>query len=49
MEYVDENTIIKRPEPKLNRPDDANLLHKGIIYDVCQWEQKLFDGSTTTA
>ncbi len=29
-------------------PDNAKKVHKGIIYDVYQWEQKLFDGKTKT-
>lgn len=29
-------------------PKDAKLVFKGLIFDVYQWEQKLFDGSVTT-
>lgn len=29
-------------------PDDARLVHDGVIFKVYQWEQKLFDGSTAT-
>ncbi len=26
-------------------PDNAKLVHKGIIFDTYQWEQEMFDGS----
>jgi 8-oxo-dGTP pyrophosphatase MutT (NUDIX family) len=29
-------------------PENAKLVFKGIIFEVWQWEQKLFDGSTAT-
>jgi ADP-ribose pyrophosphatase len=29
-------------------PADAKLVHKGIIFDVYQWQQKMFDGSYET-
>lgn len=29
-------------------PKNAKLVHKGIIFDVYQWEQELFDGSFAT-
>lgn len=29
-------------------PKEAKLVFKGVIFDVYQWEQKMFDGSTTT-
>ena len=29
-------------------PEHAKLVHKGVVFDVFQWEQELFDGSTTT-
>lgn len=29
-------------------PQDAKLVFKGIIFDVYQWEQKMFDGSFET-
>jgi ADP-ribose pyrophosphatase len=48
MEYVDENSVIKRPEPRQKMPDDAKLVHDGIVYKAYRWEQELFDGSTTT-
>ncbi len=29
-------------------PEHASIAFKGIIYDVLQWEQELFDGTTAT-
>ena len=29
-------------------PDNATCVFEGVIFDVYQWEQKLYDGSTTT-
>lgn len=29
-------------------PPQAKLVFKGVIFDVYQWEQKMFDGTTTT-
>jgi ADP-ribose pyrophosphatase len=29
-------------------PSNAKLVFEGVIYDVYQWEQKLYDGRTTT-
>ena len=29
-------------------PADATKVFKGVIFDVYQWQQKMFDGSTTT-
>jgi len=28
-----------------NLPENAKLVHKGIIFDTYQWEQEMFDGS----
>ena len=39
---------IKRPHPKQPIPSHAKKVFSGIIFDVYQWEQKLFDGTTTT-
>jgi len=39
---------IKRPEPKTKIPVNAKCVFKGIIFDVYQWEQELYDGSKTT-
>jgi len=39
----------KKTPKKFNPlPPNAKRVFKGIIYDVYQWEQKLFDGSSTT-
>lgn len=35
------------PKAKLV-PPQANLVFKGIIYDVYQWQQQVFDGTTKT-
>ena len=29
-------------------PEHAELVFKGVVYDIYQWEQELFDGSTAT-
>lgn len=34
--------------PRKQIPEDAKMVFKGILFDVWQWEQKLFDGSTAT-
>lgn len=39
---------IKRPISKQPIPGNAKLVHKGIIFDVYQWEQKMYDGTTKT-
>ena len=39
---------IIRPEPKLKRPDSAKLMFKGVIFEVYQWQQQMYDGSTET-
>lgn len=37
-----------RPAPQQRRPADARCVFRGKIFDVYQWEQKLFDGTTAT-
>jgi ADP-ribose pyrophosphatase len=32
----------------MNLPDNAKKVFKGAIFDVYQWEQELYDGSTAT-
>src|SRR3989344_6006543 len=32
----------------MNIPPQAKRVFKGVIFDVYQWEQKMFDGTTTT-
>lgn len=39
---------IERPESKQPMPKDAKLVFRGVVFDVYQWEQELFDGSKTT-
>ncbi len=39
---------IPRPSSKRPIPETAQRVFKGKIFDVYQWEQKLFDGSTGT-
>src|SRR4051812_16847767 len=36
---------IKRPSAN-KLPPNAKLVFKGVIFDIYQWEQKMFDGST---
>ncbi|MBU2103829.1 NUDIX hydrolase [Patescibacteria group bacterium] len=38
----------KRPPSRQPLPEDAKCVFSGILFDVYQWEQELFDGSTTT-
>ena len=40
--------MIERPKEPQPIPAHAQKVFSGIIYDVFHWEQKLFDGSTTT-
>ena len=39
---------IPRPEPHMQMFDNAKRVFKGVIFDVYQWEQDLFDGTTAT-
>jgi ADP-ribose pyrophosphatase YjhB (NUDIX family) len=38
---------IKRPKSKQPIPENAKRVFKGVLFDVYQWEQKLFDGTKT--
>jgi 8-oxo-dGTP pyrophosphatase MutT (NUDIX family) len=38
---------IKRPKSKQPIPDNAKKVFDGVLFDVYQWEQKLFDGTKT--
>lgn len=40
--------IIKRPESKQPIPNNAERVFKGRIFDVYQWDQRLFDGKVAT-
>lgn len=37
---------VLRPEPKQPRPESARKVFEGEIFDVYQWDQKLFNGKT---
>lgn len=39
---------IPRPKSKQPIPENAKKVFTGVIFDVYQWEQKMYDGSTTT-
>ena len=39
---------IERPKSKQSLPEDAKRVFKGVIFDVYQWEQKLYDGTMAT-
>ena len=36
---------IQRPKSKQPIPDNAKRVFKGVLFDVYQWEQKMFDGT----
>ncbi|MBI2484954.1 NUDIX hydrolase [Candidatus Uhrbacteria bacterium] len=38
---------IAKPQSKQPIPENATRVFKGVIFDVYQWEQELFDGSRT--
>jgi ADP-ribose pyrophosphatase len=39
---------IHRPESKQPIPENAKRVFKGVIFDVYQWEQEMFDGTKMT-
>lgn len=39
---------IQRPKSKQPLPKKAKKVFKGVLFDVYQWQQKMFDGSTQT-
>lgn len=39
---------IKRPEPLTKRPASAKKVFSGVIFDVYQWEQELYNGTKVT-
>jgi 8-oxo-dGTP pyrophosphatase MutT (NUDIX family) len=39
---------IIRPQSKQPIPGNAKKVFSGVLFDVYQWEQKMFDGSTAT-
>lgn len=42
------NSTVDRPPFAARIPDHAERVFTGVRFDVYQWEQKLFDGTTTT-
>ena len=38
---------INRPKSKQPIPDNAKKVFGGVLFDVYQWEQELFDGTKT--
>ncbi len=38
---------IQRPKSKQPIPENAKLVFEGVLFDVYQWEQELYDGSKT--
>jgi 8-oxo-dGTP pyrophosphatase MutT (NUDIX family) len=39
---------IQRPKSKQPIPEDAKCVFKGVMFDVYQWEQEMFDGTKKT-
>ena len=39
---------IERPKSKQPIPENAKRVFRGVVFDVYQWEQKMFDGSKAT-
>jgi ADP-ribose pyrophosphatase len=39
---------VARPTSRQRRPATAKCVHKGVLFDVWQWQQARFDGSTAT-
>ena len=39
---------VPKPKSKQPLPDNAKKVFEGVIFDVYQWEQKMFDGSLET-
>ncbi len=39
---------IERPKSKQPIPDHAKCVFKGVLFDVYQWEQEMFDGTKKT-
>jgi len=43
--WYNKNMEIKRPKSKQPIPEHAKRVFRGVMFDVYQWEQKMFDGS----
>lgn len=39
---------VPRPQSKTSMPSDAKLVFKGVIFEVFQWQQDMYDGSKAT-
>ncbi|HYC34441.1 MAG TPA: NUDIX hydrolase [Candidatus Paceibacterota bacterium] len=39
---------IEKPKSRQPIPEHAKCVHKGVVFDVYQWEQEQFDGSVKT-
>jgi ADP-ribose pyrophosphatase len=48
MKKDQNNTKIERPLSKQPLPNDATLVFKGKLFDVYQWEQRLYNGTKVT-
>jgi ADP-ribose pyrophosphatase len=42
---INSNSLVERPKSVQRRPSTANLVFNGVLFDVWQWEQTLFDGT----
>ena len=42
------SSYTSRPVSKQQRPSSATLVFKGVLFNVWQWEQILFDGTKKT-
>ena len=38
----------ERPVARTKKPDNAQKVFEGVLFNVYQWPQKMFDGSTIT-
>ena len=38
----------KRPVARTEKPDNAKKVFEGVLFNIYQWQQEMFDGSTTT-
>lgn len=39
---------IERPKSKQPIPENAKVVYKGVVFDVYQWEQKMYDNTVQT-
>ncbi len=46
--HVNDQTDVPRPQSDQPIPRHAEKVFSGVIFNVYQWQQELFDGSTTT-